>query len=259
MPERQFDDFAGQNLKGAVVGLPRGARQVDCPGRCRRTSDPPANAGRCAEARRRGRHDQHRQPEEHGHPLGALDARAAAAVDVARRSVARRRRGAATGGDDEPGARGQAVRRIGPHASANCSRWRTRGRPLPRFALPAAHQGDRSASTAAEVESQNVAGDPARIRIRRCRTSTSCVSAHLDHLGVGGAVNGDTIYNGAMDNAVGHRRHPRSRRATLHESRREARPLDPVRRGHRRGEGRARIALFRGPPDGAAPQPWSPT
>src|SRR5213078_286912 len=29
------------------------------------------------------------------------------------------------------------------------------------------------------------------------------VSAHLDHLGIGGAVNGDTIYNGAMDNASG--------------------------------------------------------
>ena len=29
------------------------------------------------------------------------------------------------------------------------------------------------------------------------------LSAHLDHLGVGGAINGDTIYNGAMDNASG--------------------------------------------------------
>jgi Zn-dependent M28 family amino/carboxypeptidase len=29
------------------------------------------------------------------------------------------------------------------------------------------------------------------------------LSAHLDHVGVGEAVNGDTIYNGAMDNAVG--------------------------------------------------------
>ena len=28
-------------------------------------------------------------------------------------------------------------------------------------------------------------------------------SAHWDHLGVGPAVNGDTIYNGAVDNAVG--------------------------------------------------------
>ena len=37
------------------------------------------------QGRRRDRHDQHRQPEEHGHPVGALDARAAAAGDVARR------------------------------------------------------------------------------------------------------------------------------------------------------------------------------
>jgi len=29
------------------------------------------------------------------------------------------------------------------------------------------------------------------------------VSAHLDHLGIGGAINGDTIYNGAMDDASG--------------------------------------------------------
>ena len=29
------------------------------------------------------------------------------------------------------------------------------------------------------------------------------VTAHVDHVGIGGAVNGDAIYNGAMDNAVG--------------------------------------------------------
>ena len=29
------------------------------------------------------------------------------------------------------------------------------------------------------------------------------LSAHLDHVGVGGAINGDSIYNGAMDNASG--------------------------------------------------------
>jgi Zn-dependent M28 family amino/carboxypeptidase len=29
------------------------------------------------------------------------------------------------------------------------------------------------------------------------------LSGHLDHLGIGGAVNGDRIYNGAMDNASG--------------------------------------------------------
>ena len=75
------------------------------------------------------------------------------------------------------------------------------GKPVPSFALPA-----RLKATAAversQVESQNVAGilrgsDPKR------RDEYVVVSAHLDHLGVGGAVNGDTIYNGAMDNASG--------------------------------------------------------
>ncbi|MCU1382969.1 MAG: Aminopeptidase [Acidobacteria bacterium] len=73
--------------------------------------------------------------------------------------------------------------------------------PVPSFALPA-----RLKATAAversQVESQNVAGilrgaDPRR------REEFVVVSAHLDHLGIGGAVNGDTIYNGAMDNASG--------------------------------------------------------
>ena len=52
------------------------------------------------------------------------------------------------------------------------------------------------------MESPNVSGillgsDPGR------RDEDVVVSAHLDHLGIGGAVNGDTIYNGAMDNASG--------------------------------------------------------
>ena len=31
------------------------------------------------------------------------------------------------------------------------------------------------------------------------------LSAHIDHLGVGEPINGDKIYNGAMDNASGSR------------------------------------------------------
>jgi Zn-dependent M28 family amino/carboxypeptidase len=54
----------------------------------------------------------------------------------------------------------------------------------------------------AQVESQNVAGilpggDP------RLRDEYVVLSAHLDHLGIGGAINGDALYNGAMDNASG--------------------------------------------------------
>jgi Zn-dependent M28 family amino/carboxypeptidase len=54
----------------------------------------------------------------------------------------------------------------------------------------------------APLPSSNVAGilpgsDPV------LKNEVVVLSAHLDHVGVGEAVDGDTIYNGAMDNAVG--------------------------------------------------------
>lgn len=57
-------------------------------------------------------------------------------------------------------------------------------------------------STVRTVESANVLGwlpgtDPALTR------QPVVVTVHLDHLGIGAPVNGDSIYNGAMDNAVG--------------------------------------------------------
>jgi hypothetical protein len=76
------------------------------------------------------------------------------------------------------------------------------GKPVPGFALPsrleAAVRAERS-----DVESQNVAGilrgsDPKR------RDEFVVLSAHLDHLGIADPpVNGDRVYNGAMDNASG--------------------------------------------------------
>jgi Zn-dependent M28 family amino/carboxypeptidase len=78
------------------------------------------------------------------------------------------------------------------------------GAPLPHFALPARLKATIAVERAT-VESQNVAGvlrgsDPRR------RDEYVVVSAHLDHLGVGEAVASDPsdkIYNGAMDNASG--------------------------------------------------------
>ena len=75
------------------------------------------------------------------------------------------------------------------------------GKPMPGFPLPARLRA-MAAVERSDVESQNVVGilrgsDPKR------RDEFVVVSAHLDHLGIGGAVNGDTIYNGAMDNASG--------------------------------------------------------
>lgn len=74
-------------------------------------------------------------------------------------------------------------------------------RPLPVFALAARLKAATKVERG-DVESQNVAGilrgsDPGK------RSEYVVLSAHLDHLGVGEPINGDKIYNGAMDNASG--------------------------------------------------------
>ena len=75
------------------------------------------------------------------------------------------------------------------------------GAELPRFALPAELDIDRRA-TVTRLSGPNVAGvlpgsDPA------LAGEYVVYSAHLDHLGVGAPVDGDDIYNGAYDNAMG--------------------------------------------------------
>ena len=75
------------------------------------------------------------------------------------------------------------------------------GQRLPRFPIPSTLRA--SVAVASEdVESQNVAAilpgvDP------RLKNEYIVVSAHLDHVGIGRPINGDAIFNGAMDNASG--------------------------------------------------------
>ena len=75
------------------------------------------------------------------------------------------------------------------------------GKPLPRFAIPAKLKAT-AAVKRADVVSQNVVAvlpgtDPT------LKDEYVVFSAHLDHLGIGKPINGDSIYNGAMDNASG--------------------------------------------------------
>ena len=74
-------------------------------------------------------------------------------------------------------------------------------KPLPTFALPATLRAGVTLESTT-IESDNVAAllpgsDP------RLAGEHVVLTAHLDHVGVGAAVNGDRIYNGAMDNASG--------------------------------------------------------
>jgi Zn-dependent M28 family amino/carboxypeptidase len=72
---------------------------------------------------------------------------------------------------------------------------------LPHFPLAVSLQANAAIQTAA-VESANLVAklpgaDPA------LKNENVVLSAHIDHLGIGAPINGDRIYNGAMDNGSG--------------------------------------------------------
>ena len=61
------------------------------------------------------------------------------------------------------------------------------------------------------VDSQNVVAQADRAAIATLKDEYVVYTAHWDHLGVGTPVNGDAIYNGALDNASGTRDGARDR------------------------------------------------
>jgi Zn-dependent M28 family amino/carboxypeptidase len=74
-------------------------------------------------------------------------------------------------------------------------------KPLPRFPLGVSLKA-RASTKSTSVESANIVAklpgtDPA------LKNEYVVLSAHVDHLGVGEPINGDRIYNGAMDNGSG--------------------------------------------------------
>jgi hypothetical protein len=87
------------------------------------------------------------------------------------------------------------------HTLAELSALRTERKPLPRFPLPVSIRAKMRMQTsplaAANVVAKLDGTDPA------LKNEYVVVSAHIDHLGIGQPVNGDGIYNGALDNASG--------------------------------------------------------
>jgi Peptidase family M28 len=76
------------------------------------------------------------------------------------------------------------------------------GQPLPKFPLSLNVRATTTTLVHSTYQAPNVVGllegsDP------KLKHEYLLLSAHLDHLGVGRPVDGDSIYNGAMDNAVG--------------------------------------------------------
>jgi hypothetical protein len=76
------------------------------------------------------------------------------------------------------------------------------GNPLPKFALNVTIHAHTEVKQLKQFTAPNVIG-LLEGSDRKLKNEYLVVSAHLDHLGVGRPVNGDSIYNGAMDNAAG--------------------------------------------------------
>ena len=74
-------------------------------------------------------------------------------------------------------------------------------KPLPHFGL------ETSLQAAASVASKNVTSDNLIAKLPgndpSLKNEFVVLSAHVDHVGIGAPINGDRIYNGAMDNASG--------------------------------------------------------
>ncbi|HEU4720704.1 MAG TPA: M28 family peptidase [Gemmatimonadaceae bacterium] len=88
-----------------------------------------------------------------------------------------------------------------PHRFADVVALADSGLPMPRFGLPVSVRAVTQTTMRTAV-SDNVAGllpgtDPA------LRDEVVVLTAHLDHEGIAHPVGGDSIYNGAMDNASG--------------------------------------------------------
>ena len=96
---------------------------------------------------------------------------------------------------------GEALFAGSGHTYAELAALADASRPLPAFDL-AQRLSATVATTSAPLTSANlVAVLPGRDR--RLAREHVVLSAHLDGLGIGEPVDGDTIYNGALDNAIG--------------------------------------------------------
>ncbi|HYL04954.1 MAG TPA: M28 family metallopeptidase [Thermoanaerobaculia bacterium] len=199
LPEAGYDDFAGQDLAGKVVVYVNGG-----PG------DIPGNLKAHAHASQ-----EFAKALERTGAIGSITIPNPRSMDIpwARMSLAASQPGmrlADSALQDtrrpmfsalfNPAAADKLFAGSG-HTIAELLALADAARPLPRFPLAVALRA-RVATTTGRVEASNVAGllagsDPA------LKDQYVVLSAHLDHLGVGEPIRGDSIYNGAMDNAAG--------------------------------------------------------
>jgi Zn-dependent M28 family amino/carboxypeptidase len=199
VPEQKFDDLAGQDLKGAIAVFVTGGPS-DVPGPLRAHYQ--SAAERWAALKQAG-------------VIGTVSIANPKSMDVpwARATLARLQPSMVLADpalDDTAGqqlavtmnpAHADKLLAGSGHTFEELLALADAGKPLPHFRLASRLKAVVSVKRG-DVVSQNIAGILRGADATR-RNEYVVLSAHVDHLGIGGAVDGDTLYNGAMDNASG--------------------------------------------------------
>ena len=89
-----------------------------------------------------------------------------------------------------------------PHSFAEIKSIADTGKPMPHFDLTGTLHAQTVTKAQPHILAPNVVGE-LEGSDRKLKKEYVVISAHLDHLGIGRPVDGDSIYNGAMDNASG--------------------------------------------------------
>jgi hypothetical protein len=195
-PEHGHDDLAGVDLKGKVAVVLAGAAPAGIPG-------PALAAGRAAAA----------EALQQGGAVGVLTIYSPHSDIPWDRYAPARLHPQMRIASDSTQAGGSAINVVlnsaraeglfaGSRRSyASIQALADSGAPLPRFELPV-----RLRAIVAVDESETVSDNVVGLlpgRDQALKTEYVALTAHLDHLGVGQPVAGDSIFNGAMDNASG--------------------------------------------------------
>ena len=199
IPEKDYDDFAGLDVKGKVVVYLAGS---------------PADIPSALSAHYQSSAERARTLRELG-AVGLVAIPNPASMDIpwSRMKLARTRPSmvlADASFDDTRGiklavtfnpADAEKLLAGSGHTFAEIAALGKDRGPMPRFPLTVAIQA-KAKVIKKDVESANIV---ARLpgRDTKLKDQYVVLSAHLDHLGIGEPINGDKIYNGAMDNASG--------------------------------------------------------
>lgn len=199
VPEKNYDDYAGLDLKGKVLVMISGS---------------PADMPSALASHYQSASERYKTLREAG-VLGIVSIPNPASMDIpwSRMSLARGRPSMALADpklDDTKGisllvvfnpADADKLFQGSGHTFQELADLAKDRKPLPRFPLTARIKA-RSRLIEKDVESANVVAkfpgsDPA------LKGQYVVLSSHMDHLGIGEPINGDNLYNGAMDNASG--------------------------------------------------------